>query len=146
MGKAGSGIRRSPAQERVPAHSQVPLAAQTHPSRAPQRHAEGDEPLREPQCTPGPGGGHGGQPFGEDTAAAVAIAAEPPADVQLQAHTIRRPGEVGEGAFVMTVDTLRCGGAQRTGHTGLYRAHTQGDLRRGGIDFARCEAQRGGIR
>ena len=146
MGNDGAGCLRSTRSRVLPAHRQVPRVAEAHPGRAPQRHAEGDQALGEPQRAPGPGGGHGGQPFGEDAASAVAIAAKPLADAQLEAHAIRRPGQVGQGALVVTVDAPRWGGAQRTGRGGLRRAHAQGDLRRGVIDLTRLEAQRGRIR
>jgi hypothetical protein len=120
--------------------------AEAHPGRATQSHAESDEALGKPQGTPRPRGSDGGQPFGEDAAAAAAIAAKPLADTQLKAHVIRRPGQVSQGAFVVTMDTLRRGGAQRTGHAGLHRAHAQGDLCRRVIDLTRLEAQRGRIR
>ena len=112
----------------------------------PERHAEGHKALGEPQRAPRPGGRDGGQPFGEDMAAAVAIAAKPLADAQLEAHAILRPGQISQGALIVTMDTLRRGGAQRTGHAGLHRAHAQGDLGRGVIDLARLEAQQRGIR
>ena len=70
-------------QQRVPAHGQVPLVAQTHPGCAPQRHAEGDEALGEPQRAPGLGDGHRRQPFRKEAARTVAIAAEPLAHPEL---------------------------------------------------------------
>jgi hypothetical protein len=48
----------------------------------------------------GPGGGHGGQAFGEDAATAVWIVAKPLADAQLQAHALLRPRQIGNGAFI----------------------------------------------
>jgi len=134
------------AQQRVPAHPEVPLVAEVHPGCAPQSDAEGDEALSEPQRASRPGGGHGGEPFGKDAAAAGAIAAKPLADPQLKAHPILGPGQIGEGALVVTVDPPRRGSAQRTGRVGLGRAHAQSDLCRGVIDGTRREAQRGGIR
>jgi hypothetical protein len=64
-------------QERVPAHPQVPGVAKTPPSFAAPSAAEGDQALDEPQRAPGPGRRDRGQPFREDAARAVAIAAEP---------------------------------------------------------------------
>jgi hypothetical protein len=119
--------------------------AETHAGPAPERHTKGDQALGEPQRAPGPGSGHRGQPFGEDAALAVAIAAEPLADTQLEAYAILRPGQISQGAFVVAVDTPRRESAERTGHAGLHRAHAQGDLCRGVIDGTRLEAQRGGI-
>jgi len=115
--------------------------AEAHPSLPAQRHAQGDQALGEPQRAARPGGGHGGQAFGEDAARTGAIAAKPLAHTQLEAHAIRRPGQIGEGALVVTMDAPGRGGAQRTGHAGLHRAHTQGDLGRAVIDLARLEAQ-----
>ena len=51
------------------------------------------------------------------------------------------PGQVRQGAPIITIDAPRWGGAQWTGCAGLRRLHAQGDLRRGVIDFARLEAQ-----
>jgi len=79
--------------------------AEAHPSRAAEGDAKGDEALGEPQRAPGPGGSDGGQAFSEDTAAAAAIAAKPLADTQVQADAIRRPGQVRQGALVITMDT-----------------------------------------
>ena len=111
-----------------------------------ERHAEGDQALSEPQRAPRPGGRDGGQPFGEDTAAAVAITAKPLADTQLEAHPILRPGQVRQGAPVVTMDAPGWGGAQRTGCAGLRRLHAQGDLRRGVVDVTCLKAQERGIR
>ena len=44
------------------------------------------------------------------------------------------------------MNTLRRDGAEWTGHAGLQRAHTQGDLCRGVIDGTRLEVQHGGLR
>jgi hypothetical protein len=74
------------------------------------------------------------------------MAAKPLAHAQLEVHAIRRPGQISQRAFVVTMDTLRWGGAQRTRRRGLSRVHAQGERRRGGIDLARLEAQRGGLR
>jgi len=101
--------------------------------------------MGQPQGTPGPGGGHRRQPFGEDAAVAAAIAAKPLADAELKAHAVMRPREVGQGAPIVTMDAPRWGSAQRTGCTGLRGADTQGDLRRGVIDLTRLEAQCGRI-
>ena len=146
MGKAGSGSFRSKAQEGVPAHYQVPLVAKLHPGCPPQGHAEGAQAMGQPQGTPGPGGGHRRQPFGEDAAVAAAIAAKPLADAELKAHAVMRPREVGQGALIVTVHALRRSGAQRTGRRRLRRAHPQRDLCRGRVDLTRVEAQRGRIR
>ena len=110
------------------------------------RHTEGHEALGEPQGTPGPRGGDRGEPFGKDAAVTVAIAAKPLADAQLQPHTVLRPGQVRQGAPVVTMDASGWGGAQRTGGVGLRRLHAQGDLRRGVVDVTRLKAQARGIR
>ena len=119
--------------------------AEAHPGCAAQGDAERHEALDEPQGTPGPGRSHGGQPFGTDAARAVAIAAEPLVHAELHTYLIVRPGQVGEGALIMTVDTPRWCGAEWTWHTGLRRGHEQGDLRRSGIDVTRVDVQRGRI-
>ena len=119
--------------------------AEVHPGLPTQRHAERDEALSEPQGAPGPGGRDGGQPFGEDTTRTGAVTAKPFADTQLEAHTILRPGQVRQGAPIVTMDAPGWGGAQRTGCAGLRRLHAQGDLRRGVIDLARLEAQHGRV-
>src|SRR5215470_112601 len=95
------------AQQGVPAHPQVPLMAQTHTGLAAQSKAEGDEALGEPQGAARPGGSHGGQTFGDDAAMAVAITAKPLADVQLATYLVCRPGQVGQGPFIMAVEALR---------------------------------------
>ena len=99
-----------------------------------------DEALGEPQRAPGPGGRHRRQPFREDAARTVAIAAKPLADPELEAHARLRPGQVRQGAPIVTMDATCWGGAQRTGRVGLRRLHAQGDLRRGVIDVTRLEA------
>jgi hypothetical protein len=120
----GCGQRRGwlaaePAQQGVAADGHVPLMAEVHPSLPPKRPAEGDQALCEPQRAPRPGGGHGGQAFGEDAARTGAIAAKPLADAQLQGHLILRPGQVRQGAPIITMDASRWRGAQRTGGPGL---------------------------
>ena len=77
--------------------------------------------------------------------AAVAVAAKPLADAELQAHTVVRPGQIGQGAFVVAVDTARRCGAERTRRGGLRRAHGEGDLGRGVIDRTRLKVQCGRI-
>ena len=72
--------------------------------------------------------------------------AKPFADLQLEVHAILRPGQVCQGAPIVTMDASGWGGAQRTGGVGLRRLHAQGDLRCGIVDVTRLEAQRGGIR
>ena len=59
--------------------------AKLHPGCTPQGHAEGAQALGQPQGAPGPGSGHRGQAFGEDTATAGTIAAKPLADAELKA-------------------------------------------------------------
>ena len=71
--------------------------------------------------------------------------AKPFADPQLEVHSILRPGQVCQGAPIVTMDASGWGGAQRTGGVGLRRLHAQGDLRRGVIDLTRLEAQCGRI-
>ena len=63
------------AEQGIVAHHQSPLVAEMHPGLAPQRHAKGHEALSEPQRAPGPGGGHGGQAFREDTTRTGAMVA-----------------------------------------------------------------------
>jgi hypothetical protein len=147
-GRGHSGQRQLPeqAQEGVPAHHHVPLVAKLHPGGAPQGHAEGAQALGQPQGAPGPGSRHRGQAFGEDTATAGTIAAKPLADAQLQGHAILCPGQVRQGAPIITMDASRWRGAQRTGGAGLRRLHAQGDLGRGGVDVTRLKAQERGIR
>ncbi len=102
--------------------------------------------MGQPQRAARPGGGDGRQAFGEDAAAAAAIAAKPFAHPQLETHPILRPGQVRQGAPIVTMDAPGWGGAQRTGGVGLRRLHAQGDLCRRVIDLTRLEAQRGRIR
>jgi len=86
---------------------------------------------------------HGRQAFGAD--AAAAIAAKPFAHVELEAHPILGPGQIGEGALIVTMDAPRWRGAERTGRAGLGRLHGEGDLCRGVIDMPRLEAQQRSI-
>ena len=99
-----------------------------------------------PQGAARPGGRHRRQALGEDAARTGAIAAKPFADAQLEVHPVLRPGQVCQGAPIVTMDAPRWGGTQRTGRAGLGRAHAQNDLCRGVIDGTGLEAQRGGIR
>src|SRR4030095_11310593 len=107
--------------------------------------AQGDQALGVPQRAARPGGRHGRQAFGEDAAAAAAIAAKPFAHAQLEAHPILRPRQVRQGAPIVTMDAPRWGSAQRTGCAGLRRLHAQGNLRRGVVNLAGLEAQHGRI-
>ena len=135
-----------PTQPGVTAHGEVPRAAELHPGPAPERQTQGNQALGEPQGAPGPGGRDGGQPFGADPARTGAMAAKPLADAQLEAHAIRRPGQVGQRPCIVAVDTPCREGAERTGHAGRRRAHLQGDLRRGVIDMTCFKAPRSRIR
>jgi len=145
-GERRRGLLAQSAEQGVAAHHHVPRVAELHPSLPPKRPADGEQALREPQGAPRPGGRDGGQPFGEDAAWAGAIAAKPLAHTQLEAHPILRPGQVRQGAPIVTMDAPRRGGAQRTGGAGLRRLHAQGHLRRGVVDVTRLEAQHGRIR
>ena len=138
-------LAAEPAQERVPTHPHVPGVTEAHPGCAPQRHTEGEEALGQPQRAARPGGGDGRQTFREDAAAAAAIGAKPLADAQLQPHTVLRPGQVGEGACVVTMDAPRWSGAERTGRADLGRLHAQGDLCGSLIDLAGLKVQQGRI-
>ena len=143
-----NGLRQpaEQAQQRVPAHHQRPRVAEMHPCLAPQGDAEGDQALGEPQRAPSPGSRHGGEAFSEDTTRTGAIAAKPLADAQLEAYPILGPGQVRQGAPIVTMDASRWGGAQRTGGAGRRRLHAQGDLRRSVVDVTRLKAQARGIR
>jgi hypothetical protein len=77
----GKVRRRLPAQQRVPADPQVPGVTEPHTGVAPEGKAQRGQALGEPQRAPRPGSRHGRQPFGEDAAATVAIAAQPFADM-----------------------------------------------------------------
>jgi hypothetical protein len=65
---------------------------------------------------------------------------------ELEAHPILRPGQVRQGAPIVTMDAPCWGGAQWPGGVGLRRLHAQGDLRRGVVDVTRLKAQHGRIR
>jgi hypothetical protein len=97
--------------------------------------------LSQPEGAPGPGRGDSGQPFGKDAARAVAIAAELLAHAELQTYTIMRPGQVGEGTSVVTMDAPRWRGTERTRCRGLERAHGEGELGGGLIDTPGVEVQ-----
>jgi hypothetical protein len=75
VGSAGTGCQRSSRKSgcRLTRRSH---AAEAYPSFVAQGDAEGREALDEPQRVPGPGRSHHGQALGEDTARAIAIAAE----------------------------------------------------------------------
>jgi hypothetical protein len=118
--------RRLPAQpalERVPTDPQALRVAEAYPRCPAQRHAEGDQALGQPQGAARPRGRHSGEAFGEDATAPSAIAAKPLADAQLEVHPILRPGQVRQGAPIVTMDAPRWRGAQRTGRAGLRRLH-----------------------
>ena len=104
-GECRHRVSASLAQQGGPAHRDVPGVAQTHAGPAPERQTEGHEALDEPQCTPGPGRGHSGQPFGEDPAWAGSVLAKPLAHPQLQAHAVMGPGQIGQRALVAAMET-----------------------------------------
>jgi len=89
--------------------------------------------------SPGSARTRGAPPAPANAAAAGAIAAKPLAHTQLEAHPILPPGQVRQGAPIVTMDASGWGGAQRTGGVGLRRLHTQGDLRRGDCRSRRVE-------
>ncbi len=147
----GRGERRGrlpaeQAQERVPAHPHVPRVTEAHPGFPAQRHTEGDEALGQPPGAARPGGRHCGQALGEDAARTGTIAAKPFADLQLEVDPILRPGQVGQGAPIVTMDAPRWSGAERTGRAALGRLHAQDDLRGRIIDLADLKVQQGRIR
>jgi hypothetical protein len=89
---------------------------------------------------PGPGRSDRGQPFGEDAAYAVAIVAEPLAHAERSPHAIVRPGQISKSALVVAMDARCRGGAHRTMCPGLGRAHGEGDLAQGVIEYTRLKA------
>jgi hypothetical protein len=122
------GVRRdgqlaAQAQQGVPAHRQGQRLAAAPPRLATQGHAESDKALGEPQRAPRPRGNHWGEAFGEDAATAGTITAKPLADAQLETHRVLRPGQGGQGTFIMAVDAMRRGGTERTRARGLGRAY-----------------------
>ena len=82
-GKRRGGLPAQLPQQGILAHGQGPGVAEAHPGRPPKSDAKGGQALGQPQRAPGPGGRHGGQAFGEDTARALAIRAEPLAHAEL---------------------------------------------------------------
>jgi len=147
----GRGERRGrlpaeQAQERVPAHPHVPRVTEAPPGLPAQRHTEGDEALGQPQGAARPGGRHRGQALGEDAARTGTMAAQPCADPQLKGDSRLRPGQVCQGAPIVTMDAPRGSGAERTGRADLGRRHAQGDLRGRLIDLAGLHVQQGRIR
>jgi len=65
---------------------------------------------------------------------------------RLEVHDpVLGPREIGQGAFIVTVEAMRWGGAQRTRGAGLGRVHPEGDLRRRMVDLTRDQAQRSRI-
>ena len=122
-GKVRLRLPAQPAQQQVPADPQAPRVAEAYPRCPAQRHAERHQALGQPQRTARPGGRHGRQAFREDAAAAAAIAAKPLADTQVKADAIRCPGQVRQGALVVTMDAPGRGGAQRTRRAALGRLH-----------------------
>jgi hypothetical protein len=146
-GRGQNGQRQpaQPAQQRIPAHREAPLMAQTHPSLTTERHAQRDQAVGEPQCAPRPGSGHRRLPFGENVPHAVGIVAKTLWDAQLKAHAVVRPGQIGQGPCIVAVETTRRDGAEWTGYAGLRRAHAQGDLYCGVIDGTGVEVYHGGI-
>jgi len=148
--RRGRGKRRDrqpaePAPQRVPAHCQPPAPAQAPSALSSQGHAEVHATLGGPQRASGPGSGHRGETCGKNAAAAVAIAAEPLADAQLQAHAVLRPRQIGQSPFIGTVDAMRRCRTERTWCGGRCRTHRDGDLCRGVVDVTGGEAQGGGI-
>jgi hypothetical protein len=145
-GRDGAGCLRSRRSSVFRLTSRAHWWPSCSPAVPPQGHTQGDQALGQPQRAPGPGSRHGRQPFGEDAATAAGIAAKPFADPQLEVHTVLRPGQISQSAFIVTVDMMRRGGAQRTRCRSLGRAHAQGDLGRGVINRPRLKAQERGIR
>jgi len=109
-GARRDGQLAEPAQPRLPAHGEAPAVAQMDAGLAPKGHAACDAARGEPQRAARPGCSEGGEPCGQDAAAAAAMAAQPLAATSLKAHGIRRPGQVGQGACVGTRDATRWGG------------------------------------
>jgi hypothetical protein len=72
--------------------------------------------------------------------------AQPFADAYLEVHPRLRPGQVGQGAPIVTMDAPRWSGAERTGRADLGRLHAQGDLRGSLIDLEGLNVQQGRIR
>src|SRR5688572_21153928 len=108
------------------AHHEAQASTQAGTRRPAQRETDGDQPRGQSLRPPGPRRRHSREPFREDTAGALRIAAEKLADVELPSDAGGTPGLVSQEARIPAVDTMGEYGADWTGHAPLCRGHVQG--------------------
>ena len=103
------------------------------PSRAPSLPAEGQaagaQALREPQGPAGPRRSHRGQAFRENLAGARGLVTKKLAHTEVQAHRIRSPWQIGQGAGIPAVHPGGGRMAEGAADTGAGRGHLERELR-----------------
>ena len=102
-------------------------------TKPPQLPAEGQaagvQALGEPQGPAGPRRSHRGQAFRENLAGARGLVTKKCAHPEVQAHRIRSPWQIGQGAAIPTVDPWGRRMAERAADTGAGRRHLERELR-----------------
>jgi hypothetical protein len=106
---------------------------------------DGDHPRGQSLCPPSPWRHHPRQPFREDTAGALEIAAEKLADTALPADVGGTPGEISQPALVVAVKPIGPHGADWTGHVTLRGGHMQRNQGRRVVKLPGVEEKRDSI-
>jgi hypothetical protein len=131
--------------EGVPTDEEAERLAQPHPSRPPEREANGEEACRQPQGPPRPGDHKAGQSLGEDAAWALPIGAEQLADAKLPRHPVATPREIGQRPGIMTVDMPGRDITARASGLCLCGRDQQGDLGVHFVDVPGVQLERCGL-
>ena len=101
--------------------------------------------MREPQGPAGPGSHHRRQAFRKNAARTGGRVAKPLAHLELDAHRVGAPGDIGEGAVIPTVDAGGRSLAVRAGHLDRGGRHLEREGRRQIIKVPGLEGQGRGI-
>ena len=110
-----------------------------------QGEAVGEQALREPQGPARPGRHHRGQAFRKNAARTRGRVAKQLAHLELEAHRVGAPGDIGEGAVIPTVDAGGRGLAERAGRLDRGGRHLEREGRRQIIKVPGLQGQGRGI-
>ena len=104
--------------------------------------AAGAQALGEPQGPAGPRRRHRGQAFRENLAGARGLVTKKLPHAEVQAHRIRPPRQIGQGAGIPAVDPGGRRMAERAADTGAGRGHLERELRGRLIEVPPLQGQR----
>jgi hypothetical protein len=134
------------APEGLTAELASPAPTEPHAGRPAQCQPDGEQPRDQAPRPPSPRGDDLGQPLRNEPTGALRVGTDELADAALPSDAGPAPGQIGERARVMGVDTRGEGSADRAGHHLLGGGHVQAQQRGGIVQVPRIKVKCGGLR